>query len=72
MLTYGLVLANTGYVLIYDGKKIEIPTGSVYEIDGRSTEGKGVLVLLIWDMPDWTLEDFRRELKLDDRFRNIE
>jgi hypothetical protein len=71
MLTYGLVLANTGYVLIYDGTKVEIPAGSTYIIDGRkehSTEGQGILVLLIWDMPDWTLEDFKLELKLDGRF----
>ena len=44
MLVYGLVLVNTGYVLVYDGKRVELPVGSVYEIDARkehSTEGFG-------------------------------
>lgn len=73
-LTYGLVLINTGYVLVYGGKRVKIPPGSVYVIDGRkehSTEGEGLLALLIWDMPEWTLDDFRRELKQDGRFKSI-
>lgn len=74
MLTYGFVLVNTGYVLIYDGKRYALPCGSIYAIDGRkehSTEGEGLLAVLIWDMPAWTLNDFRRELKLDRRFKDI-
>lgn len=74
MLTYGLVLVNTGYTLIYAGRRIEIPAGSVYVIDGRkehSTEGNGLLILLIWDMPNWTILDFRRELLEDSRFTNL-
>jgi hypothetical protein len=74
MLTYGLVLVNTGYVLNYGGKRLAMPAGSIYVIDGRkehSTEGTGVLVLLIWDMPNWTADDFKRELKQDARFANL-
>lgn len=74
MLTYGYILINTGYILIYDNKEIKIPVGSYYEIDGRkehSTRGNGILVILIWDMPNWTLEDFKKELKKDKRFINF-
>lgn len=73
-LTYGYILINTGYILVYDGKKVNIPTGSFYRIDGRkehSTEGSGILAILIWDMPDWTLEDFKKELKKDERFKKF-
>lgn len=70
MLTYGLILINTGYVLIYDGKEIQIPVGSMYEIDGRkehSTVGSGVLCILVWDMPGWNLEKFKLDLLKDSR-----
>ena len=72
MLTYGLILVNTGYRLNYDGIRIEIPAGSVYEIDARkphSTEGSGYLAALIWDMPDWSPEIFIREIQKDPRFQ---
>lgn len=74
MLTYGLILINTGYVLVYGGKRVHIPVGSIYEIDGRkqhSTEGHGALALLVWDMPAWTVDDFIRELKADPRFNGV-
>lgn len=73
-LTYGYILINTGYVLIYDEKEIDIPVGSIYRIDARKkhgTKGNGILAVLIWDMPNWTLEDFKKELKNDPRFRNF-
>jgi hypothetical protein len=73
-MVYGLVLINTGYDLIYEGKRIKIPSGSIYTIDGNkehSTEGEGLLAVLIWDMPDWTVEDFKRELSRDIRFKNM-
>lgn len=74
MLTYGLVLLNTGYTMVYSGKLFNIPTGALYVIDGRlehATEGSGLLVLLIWDMPNWTIMDFMGELMKDDRVRNL-
>lgn len=70
MLTYGLILINTGYTLIYDGKEILIPVGSMYEIDGRKehqTVGSGLLAILVWDMPNYSLEEFKEELRNDPR-----
>lgn len=70
MLTYGLILINTGYVLVYDGNVIQIPVGSVYEIDGRlmhQTVGCGILAILIWDMPDYSLSKFKADLLIDPR-----
>lgn len=70
MLTYGYVLINTGYVLVYNGKVVQIPTGSFYEIDGKlihQTIGEGLLALLIWDMPNYNLDKFKKELKIDPR-----
>lgn len=74
MLTYGLIMLNTGYVMVYDGRRFLIPAGCVYQIDGHklhSTEGSGALAVLIWDMPDWSLANFRRELKQDVRFKHV-
>lgn len=73
MLTYGYIIYNSGYVLIHNGMEISIPTGSTYVIDGRiehETKGEGLLILLIWDMPDYSIEEFKRELREDKRFKN--
>lgn len=70
MLTYGFVLVNEGYLLIHGGNEIRIPAGTLYQLDGRiehETRGEGLLALLIWDMPDWSLDIFRKELEKDKR-----
>lgn len=70
MLTYGLILINTGYVLVYNGEVMQIPVNSTYEINGRKphcTIGQGILAVLIWDMPNYDLDKFKRELLLDPR-----
>lgn len=70
LLTYGFILVNTGYVLIYNGRQIEIPPGSIYEIDGNvehETRGSGLLAILIWDMSEYSLDKFKAELRNDAR-----
>jgi hypothetical protein len=74
MLSYGFILVNEGYVLVHGGNRFNIPSGTIYEINAReehSTEGEGLLIVLIWDMPDYSLDLFEKELKEDNRFINF-
>ena len=71
-LSYGYIIYNSGYILIHDGVEIDIPTGSTYVIDARiehETRGEGLLIILVWDMPYYSIDKFKEELKQDIRFK---
>lgn len=74
MLVYGFILINEGYALIHNKIKLEIPTNGFYRIDAKLehyTVGSGILAVLIWDMPNWTLDDFKFYLLQDERFIDV-